>query len=43
MRPWVDRLTFSSSAVEYICNRTLNMLIVAGGILLLIIGAFFSF
>ena len=40
MRPWVDRVTFSSSALEYIGDIILNLLIVAGGILLLIIGAF---
>lgn len=40
MRPWVDRVTFSSSALEYIGNIILNVLIVAGGILLLIVGAF---
>ena len=40
MRPWVDRVTFSSSALEYIGNIILNLLIVTGGILLLIIGAF---
>ena len=39
MRPWVDRVTFSSSALEYIGN-ILNLLIVAGGIILLIVGAF---
>jgi len=40
MRPWVDRVTFSSSALEYVVNILLNLLIVAGGILLLVIGAF---
>jgi hypothetical protein len=40
MRPWVDRVTFSSSALEYIGNMILNFLIVAGGILLLIVGTF---
>lgn len=40
MRPWVDRVTFSSSALEYIGNIILNLLIVAGGILLLIVGVF---
>jgi hypothetical protein len=40
MRPWVDRLTFSSSALEYVGNLILNFLIVAAGILLLIVGAF---
>lgn len=40
MRPWVDRVTFSSSALEYIGNMILNLLIVAGGILLLVVGAF---
>jgi hypothetical protein len=40
MRPWVDRVTFSSSALEYIGNIILNLLIVAGGIVLLIGGAF---
>lgn len=39
MRPWVDRATFSSSSFEYIGNIILNFLIVAGGILLLVIGA----
>jgi len=36
MRPWVDRVAFSSSALDTI----LNLLIVAGGILLLIVGTF---
>ena len=40
MRPWVDRVTFSSSALEYIGNIILNLLIVAGGIVPLIGGAF---
>ena len=40
MRPWVDRVTFSSTALEYIGNIILNLLIVVGGILLLIVGAF---
>ena len=38
MRPWVDRLTFSSSALEYVGNIILNLLIVVGGILLFIVG-----
>ena len=40
MRPWVDRVTLSSNALEYIGNLTLNMLIVAGGTLLFIVGVF---
>lgn len=40
MKPWVDRLTYSSSALGYIGDIMLNLLIVAGGILLFIIGAF---
>ena len=40
MRPWVDRVTFSSGALEYMGNIILNFLIVAGGILLLIVGVF---
>ena len=40
MRPWVDHVTFSSSALEYVVNILLKLLIVVGGILLLIIGAF---
>lgn len=36
MRSWVDRVAFSSSALDTI----LNLLIVAGGILLLIVGTF---
>ena len=39
MRPWVDRVTFASSALEYIGNIILNFLIVAAGILI-IVGAF---
>jgi len=38
----VDRVTFSSSALEYVFNILFNGLMVAGGILLRIIGAFFS-
>ena len=40
MRPWVDRVTFSSSALEYVGNIILNLLIIAGGIVLLIGGGF---
>ena len=40
MRTWVDRVTLSSSALEYLGNLILNFLIVACGILLLIVGAF---
>lgn len=40
MRPWVDRVTFSSSALEYIGNIIFNLLIVAGLILLLVAGTF---
>jgi len=40
MRPWVDRVTFSSSALEHIGNIILNLLIVASGILLLLVSAF---
>jgi hypothetical protein len=39
MRPWVDRLTFSSSALEYLGNIILNLLITAGGVLLFIVAA----
>ena len=42
MRPWVDRVTFSSGALEHIASIISNFLIVAAGILLLIIGAFLS-
>ena len=38
MRPWVDRVTFP--ALEYIGEILLNLLIVAGGIMLLMIGVF---
>ncbi|HKU52767.1 MAG TPA: hypothetical protein VJQ25_09900 [Nitrospira sp.] len=41
MRPWIDRATLSSSALEYIGNLILNVLIGAGLIFLLIAGTFF--
>jgi hypothetical protein len=34
MTPWVHRVKFSSTALEYIGNIVLNLLIVAGGITL---------
>jgi hypothetical protein len=40
MRPRVDRVTFPSIALEYVGDIILNLLIVAGGILLLMIGVF---
>lgn len=40
MRPWVDRVTFSSGALEYVVDTLFNLLIVTGGILLLVVGAF---
>lgn len=30
MRPWVDRVTFPSSALVYVADIILNMLIVVG-------------
>jgi hypothetical protein len=41
MRPWVDRVTFLSSALQYITNIILNLLIVVGGIMLFMIGGLF--
>ena len=38
MRPWVDRVTFP--ALEYVGDTILNLLIVAGGLMLLMIGLF---
>ena len=38
MRPWVDRVTFPSTALHYVADIVLNMLIVAGafGLLMLL-------
>ena len=40
MRPWVDRATFSSSALEYMANIIVSLLLVAGATILLIVGVF---
>jgi hypothetical protein len=40
MRPWVDRATFPLNALEYVGDIILNLLIMAGGIMLLMIGVF---
>lgn len=40
MKPWVGRVTFPSSALEYVGDIVLNLLIVVGGIMLLMIGVF---
>lgn len=37
MRPWVDRLTFPSSALQYVGDIILNLLIVAGAFALLVL------
>jgi hypothetical protein len=30
MRPWVDRVTFPSTALQYVADMILNMLIIVG-------------
>jgi hypothetical protein len=44
MRPWVDRVTFPSSALQYVADIVLNMLIVVGtfGLLMLVVFLFGS-
>jgi hypothetical protein len=44
MRPWVDRVTFPSSAVHYVTDLILNMVIVLGtfGLLMLAVLLFGS-
>ena len=37
MRPWVDRLTFPSNALQYVGDIILNLLIVAGAFALLVL------
>jgi hypothetical protein len=39
MRPWVDRITFPSNALQYLSEIILNMLIVVGtfGLLMLVV------
>jgi hypothetical protein len=38
MRPWVDRVTFPSSAFQYVGDIILNLLIVASTFALLMLG-----
>ena len=40
MRPWVDRITFPSSAVQYVGDIILNLFIVAGTFALIMLGIF---
>jgi hypothetical protein len=42
MRPWVDRVKFPSSALQYVADIILNMLIVAStfGLLMLVVFLF---
>jgi hypothetical protein len=38
MRPWVDRITYPSSALHYVTDIILNMVIVLGTFGLLMLG-----
>lgn len=42
MRPWVDRVTFPSTALQYLGDIILNLFIVASTFALLMLGASFS-
>jgi hypothetical protein len=42
MRPWVDRVTFPSSALQYVGDILLNLFIVASTFALLMLGVLLS-